>query len=170
VVTGQPVAALANDAKLVYVSAPFEQDQEISGFFRLQAWISIDQLDTDFMVTVSEIDPAGSVTTLSSDVMRARYRESLRWQRPVTSKDALRYDFDRFKFASRLVRKGSRLELIVSRTDPLAFAKNYNSGGVVADETTQDARPVTVEIFHDAKRPSALYVPFAAAETSTPGP
>jgi putative CocE/NonD family hydrolase len=164
--TGQPIATLANDGKLVYVSAPFEQDQEISGFFRLEAWISIDQPDTDFSVIVSEIDIAGNVTRLSADVMRARYRESSRSQRLVTTKNALRYDFDRFRFASRLVRKGSRLELIFSQPDPFAYEKNYNSGGVVADETRRDARPVTVAIFHDEKHPSALYVPFATAETA----
>jgi uncharacterized protein len=169
VVTDRQVV-LANDAKVVYVSAPFEQDQELSGFFRLEAWISIDRPDTDFSVTVSEIDPAGSVTPLASDLMRARYRESLRSPRLVTSKEPLRYDFNRFTFASRQVRKGSRLELVVSRADPFSYEKNYNSGGVVADETRRDARPVTVEIFHDAKRPSALYVPFAAADTPIPAP
>jgi predicted acyl esterase len=65
-----------------------------------------------------------------------------------------------------LVRKGSRLELIFSQPDPFAYEKNYNSGGVVADETRRDARPVTVAIFHDEKHPSALYVPFATAETA----
>jgi predicted acyl esterase len=102
--------------------------------------------------------------------MRARYRESPRSPRLVTTKEPLRYDFDRFTFASRQMRKGSRLELVVSRADPLAYEKNYNSGGVVADETMRDARRVTAEIFHDAKRPSALYVPFAAADTPTPAP
>jgi predicted acyl esterase len=168
--TGQPISALASDAKVVYVSAPFEQDQEISGFFRFEAWISIDQPDTDFSVMVCEIDRAGAVTTLSSDVMRARYRDSSRAQRLITTKDALKYVFDRFRFASRLVRQGSRLELIVSRTDPFAYEKNYNSGGAVADETLRDARPVTVAIFHDAKHPSALYVPFAATEPPASGP
>jgi len=33
---------------LVYHSAPFEKDTEISGFFKLSAWIGIDQPDTDF--------------------------------------------------------------------------------------------------------------------------
>jgi len=169
VVTDQQVA-LANDAKVVYVSAPFAQDQELSGFFRLEVWISIDQPDTDLSVTVSEIDPAGTVTPLSSDLMRARYRESMRSPRLVTTKEPLRYDFNRFTFASRQVRKGSRLQLVVSRADPFSYEKNYNSGGVVADETMKDARPVTVEIFHDAKRPSALYVPVAAAESPTAAP
>jgi putative CocE/NonD family hydrolase len=157
---------LANRAQLVYVSAPFERDQELSGFFRFDAWISIDQPDTDFAVTVAEIGTNGTVTPLSSDIMRARYRESLRSQKLVTSKQPLRYDFDRFTFASRLVSKGSRLELVLSAANSFGIEKNYNSGGVIADETIADSRTVTVQLFHDAKRQSALYVPVAAPETA----
>lgn len=156
--------ALANTAHVVYVSAPFEQDREVSGFFRLQAWLSIDQPDTDFVVTVSEIDGNGRVTPLTSDVMRARYRESPRTPHLVTTKLAQRYDFNRFTFASRLVRRGSRLEVLVSAANSIFSERNYNSGGVVADETRQDSHPVTVGLAHDAARPSALFVPFAAAD------
>ncbi len=157
---------LANTAQVVYVSAPFEQDQELSGFFRLEAWISIDQPDTDFVVTVAEAGPTGTVTPLSSDIMRARYRESLRIQKLVSTKDPLRYDFNRFTFASRLVRTGSRLVVVLSAANSLEYQRNFNSGGVVADETMESSRPVTVQIFHDAKRRSALYVPVAAAEAA----
>ena len=156
---------LANTAELVYVSAPFERDQELSGFFRFEVWISIDQPDTDFVASVAEIGPNGTVTPLSHDIMRARYRETLRSQNLVTTREPLRYDFNRFTFASRLVPKGSRLVLILSAANSIQNQKNYNSGGVVADETIGDSRTVTVEIFHDAKRRSALYVPFAAPET-----
>jgi uncharacterized protein len=156
---------LANKAKLVYVSAPFEHDQELSGFFRLEAWISIDQPDTDFVVTVAEIGTNGTVTPLSSDIMRARYRESLRSQKLVTTKEPLRYDFNGFTFASRLVSKGSRLQLVLSADNSSGIEKNYNSGGVIADETIADSRTVTVALFHDAKRRSALYVPVALPET-----
>jgi uncharacterized protein len=157
---------LANTAKLLYLSAPFEQDQEISGFFRLAAWISIDQPDTDFAVTVAEVGQNGVVTPLSSDIMRARYRESRRFQKLVTTQEPLLYDFHDFTFASRLLRKGSRLEVVLSAANSIQNQKNYNSGGVVADETIEDSRPVTVKLFHDAKRRSALYVPFAAPQTS----
>lgn len=157
---------LANKAQVVYVSAPFEQDQELSGFFRLEAWISIDQPDTDFVVTVAEIGPNGTVTPLSSDILRARYRESLRSQKLVTTKEPLRYDFNRFTFASRLIRKGSRLELVLAAANSIQNQRNYNSGGVIADETVADSRTVTVALFHDAKRRSALYVPVAAPEAA----
>ncbi len=160
--------SLANGAQLVYVSAPFTEDQELSGFFRFEAWISINQPDTDFVVTVAEIDTSGTVTPLSSDLMRARYRESLRSPALVTTKEPLRYDFDDFTFASRLVRKGCRLQLVLSAGNSIGIEKNYNSGGVIADETIADSRPVTVQLFHDAKRRSALYVPVATPEISVP--
>ena len=157
---------LANRAQLVYVSAPFDQDQELSGFFRFEAWLSIDQPDTDFVVTVAEIGTDGTVTPLSSDVMRARYRETLRAQKLVSTKAPLRYDFDNFTFASRRVSKGSRLQFVLSAANSIGYEKNYNSGGVIEDETIADARAVTVALFHDAKRRSALYVPIASPETA----
>jgi len=158
---------LANPAKLVYVSAPFEQDTELSGFFRFEAWIAIDQPDTDFVVSVAEIGRDGAITPLSADLMRARYRESQRVQKLVTTKEPLRYDFSNFTFASRLVRKGCRLALVLSAANSIQNAKNYNAGGVVADETIADARPVVVTLFHDAKRASTLYVPVAPAEAAS---
>jgi hypothetical protein len=42
--------------------------------------------------------------------------------------------------------------------------KNYNSGGVVSDETMKDARPVTVKLLHDKAHPSALYLPIGQPE------
>jgi hypothetical protein len=45
--------------------------------------------------------------------------------------------------------------------------KNYNAGGVVAEETGKDARTVNVTLFHDVQHPSALYVPIAA-KVATP--
>jgi predicted acyl esterase len=155
---------LANTAHVVYVSAPFEQDRELSGFFRVEAWIAIDQPDTDFVVSVAEVATTGMVTPLSSDIMRARYRESFRSQKLVSTKQPLHYDFSHFTFASRLVRKGSRLRVVISAANSIQYQKNYNSGSVVADETIENSRPVTVQIFHDAKRRSALYVPFAVPE------
>ena len=153
---------LANPAKLVYVSAPFDKATELSGFFRLEAWIGIDQPDTDFIVAVSEISPNGTITPLSTDMERARYRESLRTAKLVTTKSPLKYDFNRFTFASRQVCRGCRLVVMLSAANSIQIEKNYNSGGVVADETLADARTVTVSLFHDAKHSSALYVPIAA--------
>lgn len=152
----------ARDGKqLVYHSEPFENDTEISGFFMLTAWLAIDQPDTDFGVWVYEIDGGGGSVLLSFDMLRARYRKSLYEQALIRTRDPLRYDFSGFSFVSRLIRRGSRLRLVIGPLNSIYFQKNYNSGGVVAEETLNEACPVTVRLFHDAVHPSVLHVPLA---------
>lgn len=156
---------LAGDGKqLVYHTPAFDKDTEVSGFFRLSAWIAIDQPDTDFQAAVYEITAKGESILLTNDVKRARFREDLRKETLITTKSPLRYDFDSFTFVSRQIARGSRLRLVVGPMNSMHTQKNYNSGGVVADETMADARPVTVKLLHDKAHPSALYVPIGAAE------
>ena len=151
---------LANDGKqLVYHSSPFSKDTELSGFFKLAAWLSIDQSDTDFGVSVYEVDPNGQSILLTTDQLRARYREGLRQAVPITTRRPLRYDFDHFTFVSRLVAKGSRLRLVIGPINSIYTQKNYNSGKNVSAESMRDARPVTVSLIHDRGHPTVLSVP-----------
>jgi uncharacterized protein len=148
----------------VYHSPPFSSDTEVSGFFRLRAWIAIDCPDTDFHVSVFEISLDGGSVRLTTDAIRARYRESFRQERLVSSNEPLCYDFERFTFVSREVKRGHRLRLVISpmggRLTEGTFAeKNYNGGGVVAEETLEGAKAVTVLLYHDADHSSALIVP-----------
>ncbi len=153
---------LAHEGReLVYHSRPFEAATEVSGFFRLKAWIAIDQPDTDFKVSVYEIKASGESILLSTDQMRARYRLDVRHPAPITVSDPLLYDFDRFTFISRRVARGSRLRLVVAPIDSIASQKNYNAAKPVSDQTLADARPVTVRLFHDNLHPTTLYVPLA---------
>lgn len=149
----------APETHLIYDTARFAANTEVSGCFKLSAWIAIDQPDTDFAVSVYEIDDAGGSVLLSSDAMRARYRASAREPRLIHTKQPLRYDFDRFTFVSREIRKGHRLRVSIGPLHSMHSEKNYNSGGVVAEESMKDARPVAVTLYHDRTHPSALYVP-----------
>jgi hypothetical protein len=144
---------------LVYHTAPFEADTEISGFFKLSAWLAIDQPDTDFAVSVYEIRPDATAVLLTTDLRRARYRQSLREAKLIATREPLKYDFDGFTFTSRMVRKGSRLRLVIGPVDSTYSQKNYNSGGDVSAESMDDARTVTVKLFHDRAHPSTLFVP-----------
>jgi putative CocE/NonD family hydrolase len=148
---------------LVYHSEPFTEDTEVSGFFRLLAWIGIDCPDTDIYVSVHEIDLAGGSVRLTTDATRARYREGLRCAKLIGTKDPLRYEFQRFTFVSREVKRGHRLRLVIAPIGRIVEStfvqKNYNAGGRVSEESLAVARPVTVRVFHDEEHPSALYVP-----------
>ncbi len=145
--------------QLVYHSAPFDKDTEVSGFFKLSAWIAIDQPDTDFAVNIYEVRPDGSSTLLTGDVLRARYRESLREPKLIRTKAPLRYDFEHFTFVSQEIKKGSRLRLVIAPINSIFSEKNYNSDGEVAAESMKDARTVTVTLYHDHDHQSILYIP-----------
>ena len=147
---------------LIYHTAPFDHATDIAGFPKLTAFIALDQPDTDFQAMLYEILPDGSSVSLSGASLRARYRASLRDAVPVTPGKIERYDFDRFMFVARRLQAGSRLRLIIAPINSLYSEKNYNSGGIVAEETGKDAHTVTATLYHDAQHPSALYLPIAA--------
>jgi len=144
---------------LVYHSEPFAEATEVSGQVKLTLWIALDVPDTDLKADLYEILPDGSSVALTSDLMRARYRESREKETLVPPGKALRYEFSDFSWFSRRVSKGSRLRLVISCPNSIYTQKNYNSGGIVADETAKDARTAHVAVYHDAEHPSALEIP-----------
>lgn len=91
--------------------------------------------------------------------MRARYRESLRRAKAVPPGAIERYEFSGFPFFSRRIGQGSRLRLLVASPNTRMLQKNYNGGGVVADETAKDARTARISLHHDAEHPSVLELP-----------
>jgi putative CocE/NonD family hydrolase len=143
----------------IYHSAPFAEATEVSGQVKLSLWISLDVPDTDFQATLYEILPDGKSIFLTADFLRARYRDSLEKETPVPQGKAVQYQFNGFTWFSRKVSKGSRLRLVVNCPNTIQLEKNYNSGGVVADETAKDARTAHVVLYHDAEHPSALEIP-----------
>ncbi|MGB7282231.1 MAG: CocE/NonD family hydrolase [Candidatus Acidiferrum sp.] len=62
----------------IYHSEPFGEATEISGFLKVNVWLSMDVPDTDLEADVYEILPSGDSVFLTGAAMRARYRESLR--------------------------------------------------------------------------------------------
>ncbi|MFY9820089.1 MAG: CocE/NonD family hydrolase [Thermoanaerobaculia bacterium] len=143
----------------IYHSVPFSEATEVSGQVKLSLWISLDVPDTDFQATLYEILPDGKSIYLTSDSLRARYRDSLEKETLVPKGEIVHYQFNGFTWFSRKVSKGSRLRLVVACPNTIGLEKNYNSGGVVADETAKDARTAHVVLYHDAEHPSALEIP-----------
>jgi putative CocE/NonD family hydrolase len=153
------VVALDEGGGVIYHSEPFAEAREISGEVKLTAYMALDVPDTDFTVGLYEILPDGSSVALTSDLLRARYRNSLEKAEPVPPGEVQRYVFDGFTWFSRRISKGSRLRLVIASANSINLEKNYNSGGVVADETAKDARTAHITLYHDAEHPSALEIP-----------
>jgi len=164
----EDVAAYLNDQRaalnlfgngLVYHSEPFTEDTEVTGYLKFVAWMSMDVPDTDFQVSVYEIKQDGTSILLTEDMMRARYRESLKQEKLVKPGEINRYEFNGFTFFSRRVGKGSRLRLLLRSPNSIGLEKNYNSGGVVAEGSGKDARKAHITLYHDASHPSFFEIP-----------
>jgi uncharacterized protein len=146
-------------AGVVYHSDPFAEATEVSGYVKFSVWLSMDVPDTDLGVSLYEILPDGRSVALTSDMKRARYRESLTEAKLVAPGKVERYDFTGFTWFSRRIAKGSRLRIVFSAVNSPDVEKNYNSGGAVENETARDAHTAHITIYHDAEHPSSLEIP-----------
>ena len=149
---------------LVYHSEPFPEPTEITGCVKLTLWMALDVRDTDFEVVLTEVKSNGTSVHLTNDLLRARYRESLRQAKLVEPGRINCYEFKAFSYFSRQLAKGSRLRLVVRSPNSIYLEKNYNSGGVVSKESNKDARTAHVTLYHEAEHPSCLEVPLIAPE------
>lgn len=144
---------------VVYHSEPFAEATEISGYVKFSVWIAMDVADTDFAVTLYEVMPDGMSVQLTSDALRARYRESMQQEKLIVQGQVTKYDLEGFTWFSRRISRGSRLRLVLNCPNSIYQQKNYNSGGVVANESGKDARVAHVTVYHDAQHRSILEIP-----------
>ena len=145
---------------LVYHTGPLPKETPLVGCPKVSLWVSLDTPDTDLQADLYEIQPDGTSIALWNDVRRLRYRESLREAKLVKPDEIVKCNFDPGLFVARRLMKGSRLRLVVYSPNSIFWQKNYNSGGVVADETAKDAHTAHIKIYHDAQRPSSIDLPW----------
>lgn len=157
--TDQTKAYQLSKNGLIYHSEPFEKEKEVSGFFELDAYIEADVKDMDIWTEIFEIKADGSSILLTSDIIRARYRDGIEQEKLLEPGKAYLYKFRNFTFISRMIEKGSRLRLIISSPNSLLFQKNYCSGGKIINETAKDAHTAHIKIYHDVNHPTVLRMP-----------
>lgn len=144
---------------LVYHTEPLAKETPMIGCPKISVWVSVDTPDVDLEMDLYEIQPDGTSIGLWSDSRRLRYRESLREQKLVKPGEIVKCDFEPGLFVARRLMKGSRLRLVVTSPNSINWQKNYNSGGIVNEETGKDARTARVKVFHDAEHASAIDLP-----------
>ena len=149
---------IASDG-LVYHTATLPNETPLVGCPKVTLWISIDTPDTDLQADLYEIQPDGTSIALWSDMRRLRYRESPRESKLVRPNEIVKCEFDPGLFIARRLMKGSRLRLVVYSPNSIFWQKNYNSGGVVAEETAKDARTAHVKVYHGAQHSSVIQLP-----------
>lgn len=145
--------------RLIYHSPPLEENVEVSGTMRLDAFIELDVPDTDLLAAVYEIRADGTTIYLGESALRARHRNGVDQVSFATPGEVHRYTFDRFYWFSRLLQKGSRLRVVITPLNSPQVDKNYNSGGNTILETDADARPATIKLHMGPEHPTSLSLP-----------
>ena len=129
---------------VVYHSEPFAEATEVSGQVKLSVWMALDVPDTDFQAALYEILPDGGSVLLT-------------WDLPARPLPGLAGEGDAGARARPCAttspaspgspagsRRGAGCAWWSRPPTRPELEKNYNSGGVVADETAKDARTAHV--------------------------
>lgn len=145
--------------QLIYHSAPLSEDLIIAGQIIFSVFIEINVKDTDFEYLMYEVRPDGTEIFLTTDILRARYRNSLEKEELIVPGKIYKYDFKTSYFIVRKIKKGSRLRFIFRALNNPFWQKNFNSGGKVIDETAENAITATIKLYHDKDHLSHIAIP-----------
>lgn len=140
---------------LVYTSAAFEHDTEITGPITAEIFASSSAVDTDFVCKVSDVYPDGRALNLTMKLVRARYRNGhqVEFMEPG---QVYPFYFDIGNIAM-ILPQGHKIRLdITSSLFPDADL-NLNTGGRVGYESEYNLAVQCIR--HDAEHPSKLVLP-----------
>jgi uncharacterized protein len=150
----QRPAEARNDV-LVYTTAAFAKDTEVTGPVSLDLYVSSSAVDTDFTGKLVDVWPDGFAQNLTEGILRLRYRNSQ--EKPELANPGETYHITVDLWAtSNVFLAGHKLRLEVSSSNFPRFDRNMNTG----EEQARATRLVkaTNVIYHDKAHPSALLV------------
>lgn len=148
--------AEARSDVLVYTTPAFAKDTEVTGPVSLDLHVSSSAVDTDFTGMLVDVWPNGFAQSLTSGILRLRYRNSQ--EKPELANPGETYHITVDLWAtSNVFLAGHKLRLEVSSSNFPRFDRNLNTG----EEQARSVRMVkaTNVIYHDKAHPSALIVP-----------
>jgi putative CocE/NonD family hydrolase len=151
---------------LVFHTAPFAQDTEITGLVKLRLWLAIAGPDADMDFRLYLITPDGKEHLLDKAGLRARYRLSPEHAMFVKPGAVEAYDLPGRQWFSLRAPKGSRLRLIVESINTPGSQKNYNAAKPISDETLADAHAEKIRLVQDAAHPSTIALPLGDIDGS----
>ncbi len=152
-----------NDANiLIYNADPFKEDITVNGKIRLEAYIAMNVVDIDLKFATYEITADNTSIFLQEGFLRAKYRNGLEKAERVPKDKIIKYSLEGRNMASRVIKKGSRIRLVISPIDTPNFQKNYNYWEDSAKQSAPFSRRALLKLYHNAQYPSKLILPIKA--------
>jgi putative CocE/NonD family hydrolase len=145
---------------LTYTTDPLERDLTVIGPIKAVLHALSSAPDTDWVVRLCDVWPDGRSLSVCDGILRARYRDS--FERPELMQPGQLYCFEVDLWATAQVFQGGhRLRLEVTSSDFPRYDRNLNTGGPFGEEVRGKVAVNT--IFHDARRPSRIFLPVLPA-------
>ena len=141
---------------LVYTTAPFTKDTEVTGPVSLDLYVSTSAVDTDFTGKLVDVWPDGFAENLTEGILRLRYRNSQEKPELANPGESYRITVDLWA-TSNVFLAGHKLRLEVSSSNFPRFDRNLNTG----EEQARATRMIkaTNVVYHDKAHPSAVILP-----------
>jgi putative CocE/NonD family hydrolase len=145
----------AREDVLVYSTEILEEDVEVTGRIIMKLFISTDVVDTDFVGKLLDIYPDGSRYAMSSGIIRARYRNSMKAEFLEEGKVyELTIDMGT---VSNVFLAGHRIGVEVTSSSFPSFDRNLNTGAKIG--AGEDYLPAHQTILHNEQYPSRMILP-----------
>ena len=141
---------------LVYVSEPFKEPFTFAGPVSAVLYAASSARDTDWFVSLYEVDKDGKLFGLATGKLRARFRSSTHQPELLKMGQVYEYRLDLWQTGITLP-AGHRLRVEVASASFPMFSRNLNTGGHNETETKYIAAKQT--IYHSAKYPSHVLLP-----------
>lgn len=144
------------DDILVFQTEPLETPVSVAGPVSAVLYASTDAPDTDWYVTLMDVDEKGEIFNLVHGALRAKYRNSM--AKPELLEKGKVYPFSLDMWQTGITfQKGHRIRVEVSSALFPMFSRNLNTGG--HNETETKFRKAVQRIYHTPEFPSHVVLP-----------
>jgi putative CocE/NonD family hydrolase len=141
---------------LVYQTEPLEEPISIGGPVSAVLHASTSAPDTDWFVTLMDVDEKNHIMHLVRGTIRARFRNSMEKPELLEENKIYRYEIDMWQTGITF-QKGHRIRVEISSAMFPMFSRNLNTGGHNEKETKY--RKADQRIYHSEQYPSHILLP-----------
>jgi len=141
---------------LVFQTEPLAEPVSVAGPLSAVLYASTSAPDTDWFVTLMDVDEKGEIFHLVRGTIRARFRTSMAKPELLEKDKIYRYDLDMWQTGITF-QKGHRIRVEVASAMFPMFSRNLNTGGHNEKETK--FRRATQRIYYSVEYPSHVLLP-----------
>ncbi|MBC8091509.1 MAG: CocE/NonD family hydrolase [Pseudonocardia sp.] len=148
----------SRDDVLCFTTPVLQDPVEVTGHISLVLHVASSAVDTDFTGKLVDVHPDGRAIYLTDGILRTRYRNSLARPELLEPEQVYEVTLD-LSVTSNVFLPGHRIRLEVSSSNFPRYDRNTNTGGVISEESAEQAVVAVNRVLHGREHPSRLILP-----------